>query len=234
MSTSDTTIQTCEDGHRCENGSMCTENPYDEGGFYCDCDQGNIDAVYAGLYCEHQATSYCTFNQEVSMISFCTNDGQCKVEVSADSGHLGCDCPSGYEGDHCQFVEGAKPDGWPFDGSQQQNLPSNQTSSQSGGGLQGGVVAVIVIIVLGFVGGVGYMIYRKKKGLTKTVEKHNIPSSELVLEADGSVLKESMRMSNGTASYGDHDNVDTVEPEGAMEDINFSGSTDDGGASGII
>ena len=233
MSTSGTTIQTCPDGHRCENGSMCTENPYDEGGYYCDCDQGNIDTVYAGLYCEHQATSYCTFNQEVSTISFCTNNGQCKVQVSSDAGHLGCDCPTGYEGDHCQFVEGAKPVGWPFDGSQQQKLSTGQSSSQ-GGGLQGGVVAVIVIIVLGFVGGVGYMIYRKKKARATPIEKHNIPSSELALEADGSVLKESMRMANGTGSYGETENVDMDEAEGAMEDINFSGSADDGGASGII
>ena len=128
-------------------------------------------------------------------------------------------------------MEGAKPDGWPFDGSQK---PASAQSSSQSGGLQGGVVAVIVIIVLAFVGGVGYMIYKKKKGVAKTVEKHNIPSSELVLEADGSVLKESMRMTNGTPTYGDSESGSMAEPEGAMEDINFSGSADDGGASGII
>jgi hypothetical protein len=231
MSNNQVQRQICPDGHRCDNGSMCTENPYDEGGYYCDCDEGKLDtATYAGLYCEHEATSYCTFEQEVSTISFCTNNGECKVEVSPDETHLGCDCKIGYEGEHCQFVDGAKPNGWPFDGSAQPQLPGGgRQSGEAGdaGRLQGGVIAVIVLIVFAFIGAVGFLVYRKKKSMATPmmVEKNVIPSSDLVLEsADGSVLKESMRMSDtGTNS----DSVVVMdENEGAMEDIKLSGSTD--------
>jgi hypothetical protein len=213
--------QICPDGHRCENGSMCSQNPYDEGGYYCDCDEGNIDAIYSGLYCEHKATSFCTFNQEVSAISFCTNSGNCKVMVSSESAHLGCECPTGYEGDHCQFVEGSKPDSWPFNDSQQTPPTVNESSN---GGLSGGVTIVIVIIVLSFWSGVAYMIYRKKYR-SKARGKHDIPSSELVLEADGETLKESMRASNGKARG--------VSEENEMEDIKLSEPAD-GSVSEII
>lgn len=220
-----TSSENCPDGHRCENGSMCAEDPNDEGAYYCDCDEGNLNTAYAGLYCEHEATSYCTFNQEVSMISFCTNEGTCKVQVSAESAHLGCDCPTGYEGDHCQFVEGTKPDNWPTSG-QSQSLPSKGTQS---GGISGGVTAVIVIVVFAFLGGIGYMIYRKRTRST-SVDKHNIPSSELSLDADGAVLKDSMAMASTTSAG----NGDVVESDDVMEDIKLSESTDYGGASEII
>jgi hypothetical protein len=202
---------------------MCTEDPTDTGAFYCDCDEGKIDSAYAGLYCEHEATSYCTFNKEVSMISFCTNDGTCKVMVSADSAHLGCDCPTNYEGEHCQFVAGTKPDNWPTSGAGSQALTNRGKQNAANGGISGGVTAVIVIIVFVFLGGIGYMIYRKRT-LSASGEKHNIPSSELSLDADGAVLKDSMAMVNTTNGNGD-----AIEGDDVMEDIKLSG-----GASEII
>ena len=99
----------CPDGHRCYNGSMCTQNPNDEGNYYCDCDESHAGEIYAGLFCEYKATSYCASDLELSKISFCTNEGQCKGGADARGMHLGCDCEDDYEGEHCQFVLGTKP-----------------------------------------------------------------------------------------------------------------------------
>jgi len=74
-------IEVCDDGHRCENGSVCVENPIDENNFYCDCDEATLDAAYGGLFCEHKATVYCTFSNSLSKRSFCTNGGSCKAIV---------------------------------------------------------------------------------------------------------------------------------------------------------
>jgi len=72
---------TCEDGHRCDNGSICVEDKYNEGSFYCDCDE-IADAAYSGLYCEHKATEYCSENGDYTKISFCTNLGTCRMKVA--------------------------------------------------------------------------------------------------------------------------------------------------------
>ena len=74
-------IEICPDGHRCENGSMCAENPFDEGNYYCDCDEVDMTDAYSGLFCEHKATVYCTSTKEISKKSFCTNGGACKAVV---------------------------------------------------------------------------------------------------------------------------------------------------------
>jgi hypothetical protein len=237
MSSSNNQIMICNDGHRCEHGSICTEKPDDEGGFFCDCDESSFDTVYSGVYCQHVATSYCTFNQEVSRMSFCTNAGECKVEVSPDEAHLGCDCKTGYEGDHCQFVEGTMPDNWPVDSN---NLSSgNQSRHATDEGLHGGVIAVIILIVLAFIGSIGFLIYRKKKAHSTplTSVKNNIESaSELSLDADGGELKESIKvmststLGNGTGTgtgTGSTGSVTDVEQNGeALEDIQLSGSQD--------
>jgi len=97
----------CQDGHRCFYGSPCTENPYDKDSFYCDCDESSLDDAVSGLSCEHVATEYCTFGNEVSMISFCTNNGTCRELVGTEDAHLGCWCPESFEGDHCQFDRGS-------------------------------------------------------------------------------------------------------------------------------
>mmetsp|Transcript_11757 Transcript_11757/g.14623 ORF Transcript_11757/g.14623 Transcript_11757/m.14623 type:complete len:242 (-) Transcript_11757:128-853(-) len=101
-------IDECVDGHRCENGSMCVENPYDEGNYRCDCDTVDSNSIYVGLYCEHEATVFCTFDGSSSSRSFCTNRGKCKGTVAIGEAHKGCNCPKGYTGDYCQFVGGVQ------------------------------------------------------------------------------------------------------------------------------
>lgn len=155
--------------------------------------------MYAGLYCQNQATTYCTFDQEVSQTSFCTNGGTCEAIVSAESAHLGCTCSSNYEGPHCQFVKGTRPDGWPYDGSTLQNgysslpLPTNKNE------MDGGVKAVIVLVVLGVVGAMAFYVYKKKMAHSTPLSKDIAMGSELALDADGSNLHDSASF-NGLTS----------------------------------
>lgn len=105
----------CPDFHRCYNGAPCVEHETNEGSYYCNClaivDQNDI---YAGLSCEHVATSYCNDNGVVDPISFCTNDGSCQRMVNYDDHtqqdhyHGGCDCLDGYKGDVSSIFEGKK------------------------------------------------------------------------------------------------------------------------------
>mmetsp|Transcript_26136 Transcript_26136/g.43578 ORF Transcript_26136/g.43578 Transcript_26136/m.43578 type:complete len:248 (-) Transcript_26136:143-886(-) len=244
----------CKDGHRCENGSICTEKPNDEGGYYCDCDVTD-NSVYAGLYCQHKATSYCTFAQEVSRISFCTNDGVCNLEVSPDAAHLGCDCQAGYEGDHCQFVDGTMPDSWPFDTS---DAAANGFASATNGantantangqqldprndgdrGLQAGVTAVICLVVIAFLGTVAYVIYAKKKSHATPLASSKgavVEDGGSALEADGSALQESIKSTavadGSAAAAAAAANLENTE---SMEDIQLSASGDGPSESIII
>jgi len=128
-------METCPDAHHCLNGSKCIANPYDEGSYYCDCEEVVFEARYEGLYCEHKAEVYC-IAEGVHKHSFCTNDGICLELVGPQEAHVGCKCPSAYEGSHCQFVKGSKPEGWPF--------TSNQAAIKKGS-TAGGVIASVVV-----------------------------------------------------------------------------------------
>jgi len=234
----------CQDGHRCFYGSLCTRNPFDEGAFYCDCDESTFDDAVSGLSCEHVATDYCTFGKEVSMTSFCTNHGTCKAQVGVNDAHLGCDCPAGYVGDHCQFIEGTTiPNNWPG-GESVPNWGYNASSES----ISGGVKAVIVLICLGLVGALGYFVYKKKK--SSSGSSSGISSPEFALEADGEVLQRAVQTGvhnngNGTAEFeldADggvlRDAIESKSPPSpattaSMEDINVvspssQGEEDDG------
>jgi hypothetical protein len=139
----------CDDGHRCDNGSKCVEDKQDEGAFYCDCDVAGDDATaFAGLYCEHVATEYCSSKHLKA--SLCTNGGTCNMKVHKENKHFGCKCPDGYLGDFCQFT-GNVPENWPTlkASALDAQLPSSGVST---GGAWGISIAVIAVaFILGFV-----------------------------------------------------------------------------------
>jgi hypothetical protein len=185
---------------------LCTENPAKEGSYSCDCEESILDDAVAGLSCEHVATAYCTFNQEVSSVSFCTNHGTCVAEVSPESAHLGCNCPENYDGDHCQFVKGTNaPNDWPTG----QDAPAY---SERGGdkNVMEGVTAVIILICLGFVGVLAYFVYTKRK----IPPGGGVSSPELELDADGEVLKEAMSNTNGSGKL--HSAEFELEADGSV------------------
>lgn len=72
----DSQMEVCPDGHHCLNGSKCTENPYDEGSYYCDCEEYVFEVRYEGLYCEHKAEVYCTENGSSTNL-FCVSFVDC-------------------------------------------------------------------------------------------------------------------------------------------------------------
>lgn len=131
----------------------------------CDCFEAhginNQDIKYAGVYCEHQATSYCQSGSDISAHAFCTNGGECKRTVLLTEEHAGCKCPGGYEGAFCQFVEGSKPSDWTLDNFMHpslvsvhgRNQPSTGMGSLAKGFLIGGMVAFVLmgLFVYGYI-----------------------------------------------------------------------------------
>lgn len=102
---------TCgRDDHTCFNGSACVKERSSDTGeiFYrCECDIAHsvMDAAYAGKYCEHIATTFCDAGDGFTHgDSFCTNGGKCKErDPNSITGHHGCECLDGWEGDHCEL-----------------------------------------------------------------------------------------------------------------------------------
>jgi hypothetical protein len=90
---------TCPDSHRCYNGAPCVENALEAGSYICNCGAIQELAVYDGLACEHKATVYCSTEQKVSAVHYCTNGGTCRALVVEAAAFAGCLCPDGYKGD---------------------------------------------------------------------------------------------------------------------------------------
>ena len=116
----------------------------------CDCilATGSFEhEKFAGVYCEHKATSYCK-----RKAFFCTNGGECRDYDD------GCKCPPNYEGHYCQFVKGARPSDWSAMDYMHPALVNAYHNSSSRGGSNGnsmsvvGIVAIVgcVIVVVGF------------------------------------------------------------------------------------
>mmetsp|Transcript_7962 Transcript_7962/g.11361 ORF Transcript_7962/g.11361 Transcript_7962/m.11361 type:complete len:239 (-) Transcript_7962:335-1051(-) len=232
-------IETCKDGHVCFNGSKCVENPYDEGNYFCDCQESIWDAAYEGLRCEHKAEVYCT-ESGISKKAFCTNGGTCIAIVTPDEAHLGCDCPDEYEGTYCQFVKGSRPDKWPYNTSN--NRPDGEMTDEDKAlygiqgdsknnektGIAGEVIAVIVILSVILVITLA-ITYRKRVKVTRATEdlasksplelqeeSFGIRSSQaLSLEADGNSLKVALEESKNL----DSDIEDAIKRNKNMSEI---------------
>eukprot|EP00592_Proboscia_alata_P003961 CAMPEP_0194378536 /NCGR_PEP_ID=MMETSP0174-20130528/35938_1 /TAXON_ID=216777 /ORGANISM="Proboscia alata, Strain PI-D3" /LENGTH=229 /DNA_ID=CAMNT_0039160641 /DNA_START=19 /DNA_END=708 /DNA_ORIENTATION=+ len=217
-------IVICDDGHRCENGSICVQNKIDEGNWYCDCDSAeDFDSVFAGLYCEHEATTYCTSEdgKKKSSVAFCTNGSSCNKITSNNEAHAGCDCLPGYTGDHCQYIEGTKPDDW---GPSSAKLSSSTGNTTNHDKLGAGAITFMVLINLAVVGVIGFFAYTViTKRKPSTME---IASPDLHLEVDGAVLSGAVaeREENGDAGVelsrkGERLETVSMEPSASTEII---------------
>jgi hypothetical protein len=81
-----------EDQHTCFNGAECRKERASNGEIFyrCECDaaKSNLDASYAGRYCEHIATTFCdqknTDGSFGESTSYCTNGGACKKKEDTE------------------------------------------------------------------------------------------------------------------------------------------------------
>ena len=110
---------------KCYHGSKCKRRYDDDMNFdtsdhYCDCQEMNdrtssTGSKYAGLMCEHEATSLCAVRLVENYApdgQFCTNHGKCVKLVTGDDPHPGCVCREGYAGERCELkvdAEGSVP-----------------------------------------------------------------------------------------------------------------------------
>mmetsp|Transcript_26354 Transcript_26354/g.33709 ORF Transcript_26354/g.33709 Transcript_26354/m.33709 type:complete len:284 (-) Transcript_26354:250-1101(-) len=240
----DLKINECNDGTICENSSPCISHPTKEGAYMCDCFQAhggsNSLIKYAGVYCEHPATSYCETGVDTSAHAFCTNGGTCIRSVSKTEVHAGCDCPRGYDGNYCQFIQGSMPSDWTIDNFMHPELHSLYGANQDSGiGPMLGIVigAAVAVGAMAFIV-VGYVYGPKLKSKLVRSEKEMDTASEADgAESAASRPKSTSSFVGGQSVYkkknstGQFVTADTLEADGAvlteaLGDIQNTGSMD--------
>eukprot|EP00542_Grammatophora_oceanica_P022014 CAMPEP_0194033424 /NCGR_PEP_ID=MMETSP0009_2-20130614/6131_1 /TAXON_ID=210454 /ORGANISM="Grammatophora oceanica, Strain CCMP 410" /LENGTH=293 /DNA_ID=CAMNT_0038674117 /DNA_START=45 /DNA_END=926 /DNA_ORIENTATION=+ len=102
-------LKSCGTGGMCSYGSLCLESEDDFGDTYQHCGCDVLKSEFLGSYtehlCEYATLFYCS--EEAPSRSYCANGGVCNDVVGAQDPHAGCDCPLGWEGPHCEFVDRA-------------------------------------------------------------------------------------------------------------------------------
>jgi len=95
--------QICGDGV-CFHGATCVAHYEDDDAdpsFSCDCDIHTQENPFAGIYCEHESTTYCPAQLGQDPKSyFCTNGGHCPPP---NRPYEHCACPPNYSGPRCEF-----------------------------------------------------------------------------------------------------------------------------------
>eukprot|EP00581_Thalassiosira_minuscula_P017724 CAMPEP_0183720730 /NCGR_PEP_ID=MMETSP0737-20130205/13260_1 /TAXON_ID=385413 /ORGANISM="Thalassiosira miniscula, Strain CCMP1093" /LENGTH=1706 /DNA_ID=CAMNT_0025950645 /DNA_START=265 /DNA_END=5385 /DNA_ORIENTATION=- len=95
----------CPDNHQCQNGAKCVPSNSTVHGYTCDCKPNGAAQFekFAGMFCEYEASQFCSDSPDVAEYAFCTNGGRCKeVGISKGSPFRGCDCASNFFGEHCE------------------------------------------------------------------------------------------------------------------------------------
>jgi len=154
-------LEICPGGdHVCLHGSKCVAHDEGENAdstyYTCDCDSA-FDALdkYAGKFCQYQSTDICTTNGQPGMgkanFAFCVNNGICKGRVRDGEDPPGCDCPEGFEGDHCEYLIVEEDDEFSAFGIDHGSLkpPPRRSSGES---LVVGLSAVVVVLVAFVIG----------------------------------------------------------------------------------
>jgi len=154
--------------------------------FSCDCMTTHSTNAHAGHMCEHAATSFCEYGVAVSKHSFCVNAGTCIKSIIDGEAHMGCNCPEGFSGEHCEYSDTLADD-----------YKVLTAPSPTGiGGIFTGKVKIVSIsvgiavsaLILFYIMFLGIKIaggsMRKKKEMSTDVTKDH----SLSLEADGGTM----------------------------------------------
>ena len=146
----------------------------------CDCSQAIEAGAYAGEACQHKATSYCR-DGKVQRQSFCVNGGTCRAENAGIDGHVGCDCPSAFEGDFCEYEKGLNM----THRYEVMQRPKSEVASIVLGSVLIAILAGVVMATL-YVSIDGCRERRKDRSTAAL----NASTADLALDPDGDTLKE--------------------------------------------
>lgn len=146
----------------------------------CDCSQAIEAGAYAGEACQHKATSYCR-DGKVQRQSFCVNGGTCRAENAGTDGHVGCDCPSAFEGDFCEYEKGLNM----THRYEVMQRPKSEVASIVLGSVLIAILAGVVMATL-YVSIDGCRERRKDRATAAL----NASTADLALDPDGDTLKE--------------------------------------------
>ncbi|KAL7504667.1 hypothetical protein ACHAXN_002256 [Cyclotella atomus] len=143
---------------RCYHGSQCKRL---SSGHYCDCETINSHTSstgnkYAGLMCEHAATSMCAVSLVEEMApngQFCTNHGKCIKMVTGNDAHPGCVCREGYTGDRCEYKDD--------DASSIPKLTSGESKGNSAG--KWVLFSLLAVVMLGIAAAVVVTLVRIRR-----------------------------------------------------------------------
>lgn len=172
--------------HTCYHGSECKSSG---DSVYCDCNSLNSKsdptaAKFAGLMCEHEATSLCAVSMVETMApnrQFCTNHGECIKMVTKGDPHPGCDCREGWSGDHCELRSDVFA-----------AIPKLAEGDEGGGNKTAGKVlfSMLIIAIICVVATIAVIVIRAKRKQSgpreKAVGKTAVELGVGELEADGS------------------------------------------------
>jgi hypothetical protein len=154
-------ILTCYDGAQCTRLSMRLDGERSE--YQCDCSTVSEASPFQIKECESPESEACVQGQETSDYAFCTNGGKCKNQIQYGEPHAGCTCPDEFEGRHCQYRKGTAPDSelkFAFEEEEHH--------------IEGFFLFLIILIVGFFLGGFGYIAYKRKMSSTRLITQEEL------------------------------------------------------------
>lgn len=189
-------VRHCPDGnHSCFNGGFCEQiyhsdgRPFKDPRYRCNCDNTDPKNPYVGLSCQHPVERTCSLLTQ-NIDSFCVNGGRCKDMTTVEGVHMGCHCPDGFEGDHCEFLLGTDPVGLAAKAEEQAAATLAKTLEKEGSALAGGIQGIAVFfIVLASVGVfIGLLVLvrrvsRKRRALQESSSAYQ--DDDLAFDQDG-------------------------------------------------
>jgi hypothetical protein len=161
----------------------------------------------------------CEKGKELSQYAFCVNEGTCKRKVEQGDPHPLCNCPSGYEGRHCQYEVGTAPEEeisyvQKRDGKLDSKVRGSSGGDSDNDGISGGTKFLIVVIALASVAIAGYCLCsrKNKSQIESDTGKESADETEVSVPhgGDQDVVVEDLPDDHPDADNGDKSEKDTT------------------------